>query len=256
MLFGRRRFNSPIMFAPAEDAPEGGGGSPPPKVDVPPPPPPPKVNPPAKVVPDFRDPAYIEHLTKVSDEVAKRVEAATETRIREKIADEQKRKEQSEAENLRQDLANERRALTNAQKLAEEQRAENAFLKNLNLAGLVPQDEDSQAMAWDAAKRMAGEGKPVTSEVLADLAAKKTWLFKSTAAAAGAAPAGGAAGAGAAAPPGSNPAAVTAAGTLSTQPAPSAAGAGAAAGAKKDARSMTPAEFAAWQAARGVVVTR
>ena len=202
MLFGRRRFNSPIMFAPAEDAPEGGGGSPPPKVDPPPPPPPPKVNPPAKVVPDFRDPAYIEHLTKVSDEVAKRVEAATETRIRETIAAEQKRKEQSEAENLRQDLANERRALTNAQKLAEEQRAENAFLKNLNLAGLVPQDEDSQAMAWDAAKRMAGEGKPVTSEVLADLAAKKTWLFKSTAAA-GAAPAAAAGAAGAAAPAGS-----------------------------------------------------
>lgn len=236
-MHGRRRFFSPFLFAAVPDGePAGGGGAPAGGAA-----PPPKVEPAAPGV-DLKHPDYIRHLTDYSTEIAKRTEAATRQKVLEEIKAEQERATKSAEENLKTDLANERRAATNAKKEADEARAEATFVRSLLRAGIQPQDELAETMAWQAAKVLAGD-KPVDATVLQQLAADKPWLFKSPA------PTGQP---GTTEPAKNNPAAVTVAGTLSTQPGPSAAGAGAAGAAPTNARDMSQEQWEAWQRSKGL----
>ena len=233
-MHGRRRVLSPFLFAAvAEGEPAGGGGAPAGGTA-----PPPKVEPAAPGV-DLKHPDYIRHLTDYSTEIAKRTEAATRQKVLEELKAEQDRATKSAEENLKTDLANERRAATNAKKEADEARAEATFVRALSRAGIQPQDDLAETMAWQAAKVLAGD-KPVDATVLQQLATDKPWLFKSPGHPAPAEPAK------------TNPAAVTAAGTLSTQPGPSAAGAGAAGAAPTNARDMSQEQWEAWQRSKGL----
>ena len=257
MLFGRRRFSSPILFAPVEDAPEiGGGGLPPPP---PPPkttPPPPKINPSGEPPTEFdpsKDPRVLAMMQKAMKETADRTSKETEERVKREHQEAAENAQKTAEERARQEATTAKAAATKAQNEAAKFAAEAKFVRAINRAGLVPHNDMCESMAWAAAQqKLAETGK--TELDAADIAAIKAehhYLFASASGAGG--PSGTAVTSGAVTP-GTNPAAVMAAGTLSTQPAPSAAGAGAATGQKKNARDMTREEFAAFLAARGVVV--
>jgi len=174
-------------------------------------------------------------------ETDKRARQEAEKKIREEIAETARLEKLTVEERARQEATIAKGAATKAENLAAEHKAENAFLRSLLGAGLQPHDDDCMAMAWLNAKRMVGEGQPVTAETLSQLRAQKPHLFKSGAAAPAPDPAPAHV---------RNPAEVLAARNLTTEPAaPGAAPSGPAA--PEDAFSMNDEQWAAFKKKHG-----
>ena len=240
MLFGRRRASFSMLFAPApDDAPPGGGGGPPappapPAGDPPPAPPKQPRAPPAPAVPApdheiLRNPAVLAEIDRRMAETDRRARTEVEQKIREEMAEAARLEKLSVEERAKQEATAAKASATKAENAAKEARAENAFLRELTVAGVHPHDTDCLEMAWMHAKKFAGEG-PITPAVIEKLRTEKTHLFKTAASA----PAPAAPGQ----PAPANPAEVQAARTLGTQPPPNPGAAPAQPGAAKDARGM------------------
>ncbi len=185
----------------------------------------------------MRRPEVLAEMDRRMGETDKRARAEAEKKVRDEIAEQARLEKLSVEERARQEAASAKGAATKAENAANEARAENAFLRSLLGAGLQPHDDDCMAMAWNAAKRMAGEGQPVTGETLTRLRSEKPHLFKSSSAAP-------------APEPVRNPAEVLAARSLTTEPAaPGAAAPGSSV--PEDAFKMTDEQWAAFKKKHG-----
>jgi len=244
MLIGRRY--TTLLSAVPDDAPPGGGGAPA-AAQPPPGDPAPKTG--AQAGPAepelLKDPRFLAILDARMAEADKRGRAEADRRVqeaekkvRDELAEQQRMEKLSVEERAKQEAATAKGAATKAANEAAEARAEANFLRALLGAGLQPQDDMCEAMAWQAAKRLAGEGQPVTADTLLKLRTEKGYLFKSATTTT-------------TVPAGSNPAEVAAARTLSTQPASSGAQ-GSAALVPEDANLMSPEQWAAVKAKAGL----
>lgn len=179
----------------------------------------------------MRRPEVLAEIDRRMGETDKRARAEAEKKVRDEIAEQARLDKLSVEERARQEAATAKGAATKAENAAAEARAENAFLRSLLGAGLQPHDDDCMAMAWNAAKRLAGEGQPVTAETLLKLKAEKSHLFKSSSSTA--------------APAATNPAEVLASRSLTTQPAGPAGGGSGPTSTPENAFDMTKEQWEA-----------
>ena len=250
-MFGRRRASfSSLLCAPLpEDAPPGGGGGPAPINPLPDPGPQPKPPAPPIAAPGqapaltteeiMRRPDILALLDRRIEETDKRARTEAEKKVRDELAEQSRLAQLSVEDRARQEAATAKGAATKAENAANEARAENVFLRSLLNAGLQPHDDDCMAMAWLNAKRMAGEGQPVTAETLAKLRAEKPHLFKSSSSVAAAPTAP------------TNPAEVLASRSLTTQPAKPAGGGSGPTSTPENAFDMSKEEWEAFKKKHG-----
>lgn len=179
----------------------------------------------------MKDPAFLAEMDRRMAAVADRTRAETETKVKADLAEAARLEKLSVEERARTEAAAAKAEAAAAKGAATKATNEASFLRSLLGAGLQPQDEMCEQMALQGARLLAGEGQPITIDILKRLAAEKHYLFKPPDSAP-AAPVGGTA----------NPAELQAARTLNTG-APAQPASGGAAAAVVDARDMSRATW-------------